>query len=217
MEFLRESVDLTEQERGSRNGDTSEPPRLPWAASRSTQLPRCNPWSTSYRKGRARSPGPWSLTPRNRTGPRLRSDDMPGRCWKQSARGTALPSSLLLSEQEWPLPPASLNVTAVFWMQGGDLLRSEAFGLRGSAFETWVLSWVSEWVEEKSLSKPGVVERKNQEDLPRNQICSPRGHRSADREFTPEEIEIISQSKEDFNTSVLKTWKTESITRCLYS
>ena len=105
------------------------------------------------------------------------------------------------------LQPASLRVTAVFRMQGGDLLRSKAFGLRRSALETWVLSWVSEWVEKKSLSKPGVVERKNQEDLPRNQTCSPRGHGSADREFTPEEIEIISQFKEGFNTSVLKHGK----------
>ena len=34
-----------------------------------------------------------------------------------------------------------------------------------------------------------------------------RGHKSADGAFTPEEIEIINQSTEDFNTRVLKHGK----------
>ena len=58
---------------------------------------------------------------------------------------------------------------------------------------------------EKSLGKQGVMKRQNKEDHPGNQTCSTRGHKSANGEFTPEEIEITRQSKEDFKISMFNT------------
>lgn len=91
------------------------------------------------------------------------------------------------------LSPRSLLKLAC---RAGDLLRPEDFGPRGSALETWVLSWNAEWVEEKSLSKPGVMERRTRKRPSRNWIAAQEGTSQQTGNWTRGEVEIMNQSKE---------------------
>lgn len=50
------------------------------------------------------------------------------------------------------------------------------------------------------------MERKNQEDLPRNRL-QPRRAQVSRQGIHSRRVEIMNQSKEDCDTSVLKTWK----------
>lgn len=58
---------------------------------------------------------------------------------------------------------------------------------------------------EKSLGKQGVLKKQSKEDHPGNQACGTTGHKSANGEFTPNEIEITRQSQEDFKVSMSNT------------